>query len=185
MAAKQTVITLTHGNEQYQTIVNKLLHSSSKVREELVSLRNFFHAAAGGDRSVKAVVRVNSGDAVAASGTLTFSSITGANTFVIGSETFTCENSGASGNNQFNKGASDTAAAVNAVAKINAHPNLMQTVVASNVAGVITVTCIVPGLIGNYITLTGGTHVTASASTLASGADAATYSAQNTYHSGV
>lgn len=183
--AIKTVIQLTHGNEAQQTIVNKLLKPASKVREELVDLRNFFHAAAGGDRSVSAVVQVNSGDAVAAHGTITFSSFAAADTFTIGSETFTCESSGASGNNQFNHGGSDTLSAAAAVAVINAHPNLSQTVSAANTAGVITVTCKVPGKIGNYINIAISAHGSVSAAVLASGADATTYSAQNTYHSGV
>lgn len=185
MANKQTSITITHANEAQQTIVDKLLKQASKPREQFAALRNFFHAIAGGDRLAKVVVQVNSGDAVAAHGTITFSSFTGADTFTIGSETFTCENSGASGNNQFNKGGTDTLSAAAAVLKINAHPNLSQTVTATSLAGVITVTSKVPGLIGNYINIAISAHGSVSAAVLASGVDATTYSSQNTYRSGV
>ncbi len=181
----QSVITITHAKEVIQTVQDKVLGQPSKPREEANKLRNFMNALAGGDRDAKLVVQVNSGDAVKASGTITFSSFTAADTFTIGSETFTCEASGATGNNQFNKGGTDTLSAAAAIAIINAHPNLKQTVLASNLAGVITVTCIVPGKIGNYINISISAHGSVSGSVLASGADAATYSAQNTYHLGV
>lgn len=89
MAKTKTVITLTHGFESYQTIVNKLLHPASKVREELVSMRNFFHSAAGLDRSVKAVVQVNSGDEVLANATVTVLSGAIGDTAVVSGSTFT------------------------------------------------------------------------------------------------
>lgn len=180
-----TNIQIKHNREVIQTIKDKLLKPASKPKEQAVDLRNFFNALAGADRDAQLTVQINSGDAVAAHGTITFSSFTAADTFTIGSETFTCEASGASGNNQFNKGGTDTLSAVAAVAIINAHPNLKQTVVASNLAGVITVTCIVPGLIGNYIGIAISAHGSVSAAHLASGADAATYSSQNVYHLGL
>lgn len=185
MSSIQTVITITHGKEVIQTIKDKILKPASKPREQAVALHSFFNALAGSDRDAKVVAQVNSGDAVKASGTITFSSFANNDTFTIGSETFTCKTSGASGNNQFNIGGTDTLSAVAAIAKINAHPNLLQTVVASNLAGVITVTCIVPGKIGNYIGIAISAHGSVSGSVLASGADAATYSTQNTYHLGV
>jgi phage tail sheath gpL-like len=185
MANIQTVIQVKHNKEVIQTIKDKLLKQSSNPRHAIQAVRDFFHSMLGGNRDAQVQIQVNSGDAVAAHGTITFSSFTGLDTFTIGSETFTCENSGASGNNQFNKGGTDTLSAAAAVAKINAHPNLLQTVVASNVGAVITVTCTVPGRIGNYIGLAISAHGSVSASTLASGADATTYSTQNTYHLGL
>lgn len=185
MSNIQTTITITHAKEVIGTIKNKMLKPASKPKEQADALRNFMNALAGGDRDAKLVVQVNSGDAVKASGTITFSSFTGADTFTIGSETFTCENSGAAGNNQFNKGGTDTLSAVAAVAIINAHPNLLQTVIATNVGAIITVTCLVPGKIGNYVNIAISAHGSVSAAVLASGADAVTYSSQNTYHLGV
>lgn len=181
----QSVITITHAKETIGTIQNKVLGPASKPREEASKLHNYFNSIAGGDRDAKLVVQVNSGDAVKASGTTTFSSFAAADTFTIGSETFTCESSGASGNNQFNKGGTDTLSAAAAVLIINAHPNLKQTVLASSSGAIITVTSIVPGKIGNYINIAISAHGSVSAATLGSGADAATYSSQNTYHLGV
>lgn len=185
MANKQTVITLTHGLESQQTIVNKLLHSASKVREELTSLRNFFHAAAGGDRSVKAVVQVNSGDAVAASGTITLSSFAAADTLTVGPEVFTSSAS-PSGNNQFLSTGGDTVVAAAAAAKIAAHPNLLQYISAVSALAVITLTSKVVGRIGNNLPIAISAHGSVSGSgKLTSGADATLYSSQNTYRSGV
>lgn len=185
MANILTTIQIKHGREAIGTIKAKLLHQASKPKEEAISLRNFFDALVGSDRDGQLTVQVNSGDAVKASGTITFSSFANNDTFTVGSETFTCKTSGATGNNQFNIGGTDTLSAVAAIAKINAHPNLLQTVVAANVAAVITVTCIVPGKIGNYIGIAISAHGSVSGSVLASGADAGTYSTQNVYHLGV
>jgi hypothetical protein len=61
-------------------------------------------------------------------------------TVSIGATTFTAKASGASGDNQFNLGASNTAMADNLVAKINAHPNLLGIVSGVAVTGTITLT---------------------------------------------
>ena len=183
--AVQTTLTITHGTEAIQTIVNRILKSPSKPHEQLSALMGYFNALNGGDRNGKVVAQVNSGDAVAAHGTITLSSFVATDTFTIGSETFTCEASGATGQNQFNVGGSDTLSAAAAVLVINANTHLAQSVSATSAAGVITVTSKVPGRIGNYIGLAISAHGSVSAATLASGADATTYSTQNTYHAGV
>lgn len=185
MANILTNIQVKHNREVIGTIKAKMLKQASKAKEEALALRTFFHGLVGGDHDGQVTVQVNSGDAVAAHGTITFSSFTNADTFTIGSETFTCETSGASGNNQFNKGGTDTLSAAAAVLIINAHPNLKQTVLATSALGVITVTSTVPGLIGNYINIAISAHGSVSASKLASGADATTYSTQNVYHLGL
>lgn len=185
MSNIQTVIQVKHNKEVIQTIKDKLLKSSTTPREACKSIRDFFHSMIGGNRDGQITLQVNSGDAAAATGTVTFSSFTGADTFTVGTETFTCENSGASGNNQFNKGGTDTLSAVAAVAVINAHPNLKQYITASNLAGVITVTCQQAGRIGNNISLAISAHGSVSAAHLASGVDATTYSTQNVYHLGL
>lgn len=183
--AVRTSITLTHGSEQIQTIKDKLLKDSSVARREFEALRNFFHALAGKDRSAKAVVQVDSGDAVAASGTITLASLAAADTITVGPEVFTSSAS-PSGNNQFLSTGGDTVVAAAAAAKIAAHPNLLRYLTASAASGVITVTSLVAGRIGNNIPIAISAHGSVSGSgKLASGADATTYSSQNTYHAGV
>jgi phage tail sheath gpL-like len=61
-------------------------------------------------------------------------------TVSIGRTTFTAKASGASGDNEFNLGASDTAMGDNLVAKINAHPDLLGIVSGINASGTITLT---------------------------------------------
>lgn len=90
MANAQTSITLTHGTEAYETIVDKMLTSSGTANKELILLRNFFHSAAGGNRSVKATIQINSGNAVNASATLTVASGATSDTAVVSGTTFTC-----------------------------------------------------------------------------------------------
>lgn len=151
-------------------------------QESLIRVGRFLDKmAAGCDNGGSSFAVQQAGSGVAASGTLTFASLANGNTMVVGNQTFTAETSGASGNNQFNIGAGDNAAAVNAAAKISAHPSLAGVVTASatGASGVVTITAVNLGLAGNSITLTGGTHVTAVAM---SGGTAVAY---NTFHSGL
>ncbi len=89
---------------------------------------------------------------VYATGTATFASVVATNTLVIGGVTITAVASGAT-SVQFNVGASDTATAANAVTTINALTTLNKVVQASSSAGVITISSLIPGTIGNLITL--------------------------------
>lgn len=185
MSAIQTTITLTHGKEQIQTIKDKLLKDPSVSWHQFVAIRNYFHSLIARDRSAKAVVQVNSGDAVASTGTVTLSSLAAADTITVGSQTFTASSS-PSGNNQFLVTGGDTLAAAAAAAKIAAHPNLSPYLTASAASGVITVTALVGGEIGNNIPIAISAHGSVSGSgKLTSGANATTYSSTNTYHAGV
>lgn len=74
-------------------------------------------------------------------------------TVAIGSVTFTAKASGASGDNQFNLGASNTAMGDNLVAKINAHPDLLGLVSGINASGTITLTYAVAPRIAQHIRL--------------------------------
>lgn len=184
MSAIKTVISITHGNESYQTIADRLLKSTTKPKEEAVSVRNFFHALAGTDRNGKFDVEINTGDAVAASGTITLSSFVATDTVTIGAVVLTCVASGATGA-QFNVGGTDTLTAVNLAAKINAYAPLNQIVSATSALGVVTLACLVPGTIGNQVALAISAHGSVSAAHLASGAQATTYSSVVTYKYGV
>lgn len=185
MANIQTTITITHGKETIQTIKDNVLRPASKSKEEAVKLMSFFNALAGTDRNGKLAVQVNSGDAVAASGTITFSSFAATNTFTIGSQTFTCMASGATGQNQFNVGGSDTISAASAAAVINSNAAINQYISASSAGAVITLACLVPGTIGNLVNLAISAHGSVSAAFLTSGAQGTTYTAVNTYRFGV
>lgn len=96
-----------------------------------------------------------------ASGTVTLSSMVATDTITVNGVVFTCEASGATGN-QFNVGGTDTITAANAVKAINASVTVKVSgyVAASSVGAVITVTAVQPGLTGNLGTLAASAHAT-------------------------
>ena len=182
--ANQTVITVTHGKETFQTAKDLLLKPSSKPRQAMVYFSRFFDAVSIGNRQAKVTAQVNSGDAVAASGTVTFASIAAADTVTVGTETFTASAS-PSGNNQFLVTGGDTAAASAFAAKVATHPNLSQYLTASAVGAVTTITATVSGRIGNNIPLAISLRGSVSGAHLANGADPTTVSATSTFRAGV
>lgn len=97
---------------------------------------------------------------------------TAAQTATIAGQTLTARASGAVAN-EFNIGGSATITAANFAAAINASATLSPWVVASSNAGVVTVRAIIPGTLGNAVTLANGlTNFTwaGSATRLAGGA---------------
>jgi hypothetical protein len=118
--------------------------------------------------------------AVQATGTITLSSFVATNTITVAGVTFTGVASGATGN-QFNIGASDTATAANAVAAINASTTsgLNSMVIASSSGAVITITSLVPGYIGNMITLAISAHGSVSGANLTGGSEDAAINMYN------
>lgn len=101
---------------------------------------------------------------VYATGTAVFASVVNTNTLVIGGVTITAVTSGAT-SVQFNVGGTDTITAANAVITINALTTLNKVVQASSSGATITLVSLVPGTIGNLITLSaGGGTITVGAS---------------------
>lgn len=130
------------------------------------------------DRLVNGSSNLNSGrlvtGAVKATGTITFSSLAAADTVTINGVVFTARVS-PSGANEFALGANDTAAAANLAAKINASPlaGIANVVTATSALGVVTLQCVVPGLVGNAVTIAISAHGSVSGSgRLTSGAEA-------------
>lgn len=120
---------------------------------------------------------------VAATGTVTFSSFAAADTVTINGAVFTASAS-PSGANQFLVTGGDTLAAAALTAKINsatAPANVLGCVTATSSGAVITLTCVVPGLIGNTQTLAISAHGSVSAARMASGTEGTTA----TYHHGL
>ena len=95
------------------------------------------------------------GQATAASGTYTLTSVVATDAVAVNGVTFTAVASGATGN-QFNVGVSDTATATNLAAAINASATALVSgyVTASSAATVVTVTAVQKGLAGNVYTIT-------------------------------
>ena len=117
--------------------------------------------------------RVDSSDAVQASGTVTLSSMVAADTVTVNGTVFTCVASGAT-NNQFNVGASDTITAANLAAAINSSTTaaFRNLVTASSSAAVVTVVSNPEGVLGNAITLAISAHGSVSGATLTGGVQA-------------
>lgn len=107
---------------------------------------------------------------VYATGTATFASVVATNTLVIGGVTITAVASGAT-SVQFNVGASNTITASNAVNTINALTTINKVVQATSAAGVITIASLVPGTIGNLITLSTNAGTITVGSALTGGTD--------------
>jgi hypothetical protein len=109
----------------------------------------YFQRAAVGARSINVTVQTG----VSASGTATFSTVVAGNTVVVGGVTFTGSNT-ASGAVQFLTGTTDALSAASLAAVINANTTANKLVKATSSANVVTITAVVPGPGGNFITLT-------------------------------
>lgn len=109
-----------------------------------------------------------------ATGVLTFSGTgTAADTITLNGNVITMKAGDATGNNQFNIGASATLSAQAFLALVNAYPDLYD-VTASGGAAAITLTRRIPGTAGNaYTTTEAGTGASFGAATLTGGTDLA------------
>lgn len=138
--------------------------NSTLKRENLMAIARQLRAVASGHKPVVYSVDVRS-VAVPASGTISVAGADGGTyTATINGVAITV--TGTSGNN--------TATATSIAAAINASTNaLVQNIVtASSSAGVVTITAVVPGVLGNCITLAAsGTGATASGARLTGGSE--------------
>lgn len=150
-------------------VTSQIRADTQSPQETAIRIANYLEKAALGTAFLSMDVQTSGQTTlVAASGTLTIASGAAADTAVVGTQTFTASAS-PSGNNQYLSTGSDSVQAAALAAKISAHPSLAQVVTAAAVGAVITVTASDRGQVGNMITLTGSTHITASASTLTGG----------------
>lgn len=130
----------------------------------------FWRALMGGSRSAKVIV---GGGAARSTGTVTLASFVANDTVTINGVVMTGKAS-PSGEAEFACGVSDTADAAALAAKINAHSTLSLIVSATSALGVVTLTALKPGLLGNCITLAISAHGSVSAARMASGTDGST-----------
>lgn len=135
--------------------------------KELAGLKlvNFIKRVVSGMGSATVQTKIN---AVKATGTITLSSHVATDTVTVNGITFTCVASGATGN-QYNVGADDTATAVALAAALNANTTLDGMIVATSALGVVTVTALQPGELGNAVTLAISAHGSVSAARMAGG----------------
>jgi phage tail sheath gpL-like len=128
------------------------LIQSGKAQETAKSLANYFQALAARHESASVDVQTNASSPVAASATITLVSCA-TDTVTIGGITFTGSGS-PTGDVQFETDGNDAADAAALAAKINAHSTLSKIIAATVENNVVTVTCLVKGVIGNFIALT-------------------------------
>lgn len=158
------------------TFIGKTRPSDSTPHRNFDALSSYFAAIAGG---VYAGAMVETTGAVQSQATLTVSAGGSSNgeTMSLANVTFTAETSGATGN-QFNISATAATQAANMVAAFNASPDLAGIVTASNVLGVITLTAVAPGTVGNGIQLSeslSNVAITHAFGTSVAGVDGHTY----------
>lgn len=130
-----------------------------------LKLKNFVKLVTSGIRPATVQTKSN---AVKATGTVTLSSHVATDTVTVNGIAFTCMASGATGN-QYNVGADDTETAANLVTALNANTTLDGMIIATSALGVVTLTALMPGELGNAITLAISAHGSVSAARMASG----------------
>lgn len=134
--------------------------TSGKPRDSLLKLAKTLLALASGHRPGSTTITVrNTG--VAATGTVTCAAAAAADTVTINGVAFTAV-AGAAGANQFSIDGTDTADAAALAAAINASSTagISGIVSATSDGAVVTVSCMVPGKVGNAITLASSSGVT-------------------------
>ena len=175
----KVILTLSSGTSQQEAAKLQVVTGQA---EALTKVINFFDKFQSGNQLAygvgvpPSVVIATQGGAVAASGTLTCTSVVATNSFSINGVTFTAVASGATGN-QFNVGGSDTITAANIASAINASVTALVAgyVAASSALGVVTVTSAFFGTAGNMTLLASasGTMVASGARLTGGAADSA------------
>lgn len=128
---------------------------------------DFFKKCVSGSHPATVQTKIN---AVKASGTVTLSAHVATDTVTVNGITFTCMASGATGN-QYNVGGTDSITGDNLASALNANATLVTMISAANASGVVTLTALVPGALGNAVTLAISAHGSVSAARMASGAN--------------
>lgn len=125
---------------------------ADKDKQSLQAIINHLKKVRNG--AARAVIDLNIDDTapVAASATATCASVAANDTITIAGVVLTAKAS-PSGENEWSQAGSDTADAASLVTIINAHSVLSKIVSATSSSGVVTITCLTKGIIGNYLTL--------------------------------
>jgi len=125
---------------------------ADKDKQSLQAIINHLKKVRNG--SARAVIDLNIDDTapVAASATATCANVSADDTITIAGVVLTAKAS-PSGENQWSQAGDNTADAASLASKINAHSVLSKIVSASAASGVVTVTCLTKGIVGNYLTL--------------------------------
>lgn len=168
--ASQFRITVNSGASAATVKARLRLNVSNFAPQVITRLASYIEAVAGGIHTGRFSVVTT---AVQATGTVTFSSLANNDTVTVNGRIYTAKTSGATGLQQFNLGADDTAAAVNFAAAVNADTStkITDVVTATSALGVTTITCVVPGNIGNACSLAISAHGSVSGANLTGGTE--------------
>lgn len=174
MANSSFVITISTP-QSAADMTNRYLLASSNPWNESIALSQLFKRIADGLTPASFNVQYSSAAPVRATNTLTlvYASISNLDTCVIAGTTLTCVTGVPANESQFRKITDLATTAQNLVNCINAHSVLSTLMVASRVNGVVTLTLLTPGAIGNQATLVGSTGMTAGSANFANGAGGA------------
>lgn len=165
-----TTLVLTLSTEETSDVLADLLQAPSTA-PKAVALKagDFVKRMAAGMNRGNMRVQIGTAAPVRASATATLATVLATQTITIGGVVFTASST-PSGEAQFEIDGDDTADAAALVVKINAHSTLSKIVVAESALGVVTITCLIPGVIGNFITLAkSDTTISLSSTALAGG----------------
>jgi len=168
-------------------LAERLSVSTSEPNAEANNLINYVAGLTSGAMMGNMTVSVSSSALVAATGTVTASSVQAGDTVTINGVVFTATTS-AAGANQFNIGASNTTCAAAIVTSIAASTTaLIQGFIsASSALGVVTLTAIPKGVVGNAYTLvsSNGTRLAVSGSGRLTGGTGGLGTSTNEYNYG-
>lgn len=154
----------------FASLTNTLVDNQGDAWAYCRDIGSYFEGAALGNKSINIIVQTGT---VAASGTATFSTVVATNTVTIGGVLFTGSDT-ASGTAQFLTGTTDTLSAVSLASVVNSNTTANKLVSATSSGAVVTFTALVPGTIGNFITLAkSGVPIAISGAVLAGGTIAA------------
>jgi phage tail sheath gpL-like len=170
----------------YQMLVIAQDETSANVQRDLyaetglqelagLKIQDFVKKSVSGSKPSTIQTKIN---AVKATGTITLSSHVATNTVTVNGITFTCMASGATGN-QYNVGADDTATAANLATALNANTTLDGMIVATSALGVVTLTALMPGELGNAVTLAISANGSVSAARMSGGTNGDTETSHN------
>ena len=160
-------------SETTTDVAYKLAAAKGDPKRFANELITWINKMAGG--LLPATIKARIGD-VKATGTVTLASVDVSDTVTIDGIVFTAVASGATGN-QFNQGGTDTVDAASLVTAINANTTLDGRVVATSALGVVTLTAVEGGELGNSVSLasSNGTRLAVSAAALAGGVNGTSY----------
>lgn len=167
--ASQWRITVKSGASAATVKARLRLFSTGFAPSVIERVASYISAVAGGVHTGRLSVVTS---AVQASGTITLSSLAAADTITVNGRTYTASAS-PSGAQQFLVTGGDTLAGAAFAAAMNADTSTLvsDVVTASSAAGVITITSIVPGNVGNAMTIAISAHGTASGARLTGGTE--------------